>query len=481
MSSFGGLTIAISGLFAQQRSLDTTGHNISNVNTPGYSRQNAIHASSLPQAIGYNSAGVRMQKGTGVDATMIRQYRDEFLDNKMRRANKELGYWESKQMGVEELEAIFNDYCEEGIQSAMSNFWSSWDQLSKPTGRLTSRALVKESAIALVESLKHADQLLKNYRTSKDNEIKDTVNRINEITKKIAELNKLVVKIEASGASANDFRDERNVLLDELSKLADIQVIHGKSVTVLMEGRAVVDYDNYEKLKAVPDSDKNGLVKLEWESDGSKVTILNGKMKALFDTRDALVDKFRIRLDEMVKGLAKEINEIHKTGYGIKDNVQRNFFINTGNPNSDDINISNIAFNPELNDFDNIAAAMDMPPYNHEDNRIALKILELRSKAVFTLEAYDGISGKYGFDEYYRNIISDLGKIGMEATITAEAQKVMIRELDNKKGAIMNVSIDEEMSNLIRYEHSYNASARMVNVMDEMLDIIVNKLGIAGR
>lgn len=481
MSSFGGLTIAVSGLFAQQRSLDTTGHNISNVNTPGYSRQNAIHASSIPQAVGYNSAGARMQKGTGVDVVLIQQYRDEFLDNKMRRANKELGYWESKQMGVEELEAIFNDFSEEGIQSAMNNFWSSWDQLSKPTGRLTARALVKENAIALVESVKHADQLLKNYRVSKDNEIKDTVDRINNITKRIAELNELVLKIEGSGAYANDFRDERNLLLDELSSLGDIQVIHGKSVTVLMEGRAVVDYANYEELQAVPDSDKNGLVKLQWKSDGSKVTIQHGKIKALFDTRDALVDKFRVRLNEMVKGLANEINKIHSTGYGIKDNIQRKFFINKGNPDSDDIDISNIAFNPELNDFDNIAAALDIPPYNQEDNRIALEILELRSKSVFTQETYDESSGRYGFDEYYRNIISDLGKIGMEASITAEAQKVMIRELDMKKGAIMNVSLDEEMSNLIRFEHSYNASARMINVMDEMLDILVNRLGITGR
>ena len=138
-------------------------HNISNVNTPGYSRQNAIQASSIPQAIGYSGSGARMQKGTGVDVLLIQQYRDEFLDIKMRRANKELGYWESKQMGVEDLEAIFNDLSEEGIQSAMENFWVSWDQLSKPTGRLTSRALVKESAIALVESLRHADPAFKKF------------------------------------------------------------------------------------------------------------------------------------------------------------------------------------------------------------------------------------------------------------------------------------------------------------------------------
>lgn len=481
MSSFGGLSIAVSGLFAQQRSLDVTGHNISNVNTIGYSRQSVIHASSSPQQIGWTRAGVKMGKGTGVDAVLIMQYRDEFLDNKIRRINKDLGYWTAKQSGIEDMEGIFNDFSDEGIQSAMNNFWNAWDQLSKPTGRLTSRALVKESAIALVESIKNTDQLLKDYRADKDREIVENVDRINQITKRVAELNGLVQKVETSGAIANDFRDERNLLIDELSTLANIQVNGSKSVTILIEGRAVVDYGVVEQLKAVPDPSKNGLVKLVWEGDNQPASIEGGKIKALFDTRDELVDKFRTRLDEMIKGLAAEINKIHISGYGVRDDIQRKFFINGGDPDSDFIDMSNIAFNPELNEYDNIAAAITPPPYNAEDNKIALKILELRSGKVFGEEAYDSAGGKYNFDEYYRNIILDLGKAGMEAAINAEAQSSMVIELENKKGAIMGVSMDEEMGNLIKFEHSYNASARMVNVMDEMLEIIVNKLGIVGR
>lgn len=481
MGSLGSLGIAVSGLYANQRSLDVTGHNISNVNTPGYARQSAVFASSVPQAIGYTGAGVRMQRGTGVDLSLIQQYRDEFLDIKFRRANKELGYWDSTQRGIEELEAIFNDLSEEGIQSAMEKFWYSWDQLSKPTGRLTARALVKENAIALVESLQHADQLLKNFRKNKDNEIVDTVSKINDISKRIAGLNDMIMKVEGSGAMANDFRDERNMLIDELSALGDIQVVYGSTVAVLMEGRALVDFGNYEELEAIADPDKNGFVKLIWKNDKSSVNIQHGRMKALFDTRDELVDSFRIRLDEMVKGLANEVNKIHSSGYGIKDDIQRKFFINKGDPSSKEIDIGSIAFNPELNDYDNIAAALDMPPYNNEDNRIALMIVGLREKNIFTREIYDESTGRYGFDEYYRNIIMELGRIGIEATIATEAQISMIKELSVKKGAIMDVSIDEEMSNLIRFEHSYNACARMVNVMDEMLDIVVNRLGVAGR
>ncbi|SHI38578.1 flagellar hook-associated protein FlgK [Lutispora thermophila] len=481
MSSFGGLSIAVSGIFAQQRSLDTTGHNISNVNTPGYSRQIAIHSSSSPVQVGYTSAGTKMSKGTGVDIILITQYRDEFLDAKVRKNNKELGYWEALLTGVEDLEGIFNDYTDEGIQTAMNNFWDAWEQLSKPTGRLTSRALVKESAIALVESIKNTDQLLKDYRADKDKEIMENVDRINEITKRIGELNDLIIKVEANGAVASDFRDERNLLLDELSQLVDLQVVDGKSVTVMIEGRAVVDGKHVEQLKAVPDPSKNGLIKLVWERDNQAVEISGGRIKALFYTRDELVDSFRSRLDEMIKGLAAEVNSIHITGYGVSDDIQRKFFINSGDPTSDYIDMSNIAFNPELNDYDNIAAALNPPPYNYEDNVIALKILEIRDKKVFGDTKYDISQAKYDFDEYYRNIILDLGKVGLEASINVEAHNSVNTELENKRGGIMGVSLDEEMTNLIRFEHSYNASARMVNVMDEMIDIVVNRLGIVGR
>lgn len=481
MGSFSGLSIAISGIFAQQRSLNTVGHNISNVNTPGYSRQTAIHSTTAPMRLGYTAAGNILSKGTGVDAVLVMQYRDEFLDNKIRNNNQELGYWEALQAGVEDLEGIFNDYTEEGIQSAMNNFWYAWDQLSKPTGRLTSRALVKESAIALVEALKNTDKLLKDYRADKDREITETIDRINQITKRIAELNDMILKIEATGSYANDFRDERNLLIDELSTLAKIQVIGSKSVTILMEGRAIVDGKFVEELKVVPDPEKNGMAKLVWAGDNQTAVISGGKLKALFDTRDELVDRFRNRLNEMIIGLAAEINKIHMSGYGIKDDIQRKFFINGDDPTSDYIDMDNIAFNPELNDFDNIAAALNPPPYNHEDNVIALRILELKNSKIFGEEGYDVSQAKYDFDEYYRNIILDIGKTGMEAYITAEAYRSMNKELENKRGALVGVSMDEEMSNLIRFEHSYNASARMINVMDEMIDIIVNRLGRVGR
>jgi len=134
-----------------------------------------------------------------------------------------------------------------------------------------------------------------------------------------------------------------------------------------------------------------------------------------------------------------------------------------------------------LNEFDNIAAAEE--PNNYEDNKAALKIAELRQNDYFSDNNYetDPAMKKHNYDEFYRNIISEIGNLGQEAFTAVSAQKLLVDQVENRRQAISGVSLDEEMSNLIRYEHSYNAAARIVNVMDEMLDIIVNKIGLVGR
>ncbi len=480
MSSFRGISIGISGVFASQRALDVTGHNISNVNTPGYTRQMIGKGNSFYQKVGYSGNGNLMQLGTGVDILEIRQYRDEFLDKKFKRENTELGYWSARFSSVEELETVFNDNSEEGLQTVMNNFWNSWDQLSKPTGGLVARAMVKENAIAFVETVKNMDSLLNNFRTSKDKEIKENVNRINVIAKRIAELNTEINKIEANGTTANDLRDERNLLIDELSGKVKIQVYDGAQVNIAVEGQMLVEGGRYEQIGTIPDPANRGYVKLVWARSGDNLYPSNGSLKSMLESRDVLVEGFRQKLNQFVMGVADAVNAIHRTGYGLNDTSPqyRDFFVNElndGNP----VDLSNIAFNPDLNNYDNIAAAEEAG--NFEDNRIALKISELRLNDYFTDDEYDPANAKYNFDEFYRNIIMDLGNKGLEAATAADAKKLMVDQIDYRRQSTSAVSLDEEMSNLIRYEHSYNAAVRIVNVIDEMIEAVVNKIGLVGR
>ncbi len=480
-SSFRGLGIGISAVFANQRALDVTGHNISNVNTPGYTRQMISNSSSFYQKLGQSGNGKVMQVGYGVDVQEIRQYRDEFLDKKYKKESTELGYWESRLSSIEELETVFSDNSEDGLQAVMNNFWNSWEQLAKPTGGLVARSMVKENAIAFVETVKNMDNLLVNFRRSKDKEIIENIAGINDIAKKVAGLNLEISKIESHGVTANDLRDERNYLIDELSKKAKVQIMEGKTINIALEGRMLVEGSRYEQIGTVPDTNNGGFVQLVWKGSNETLELSGGSIKSLVEARDTVVKGYREKLSEFVKGIAAEVNGIHITGYGVKDNTHRYFFINALDGTANNVDLSTIAFNPELNEFDNIASAEDA--YNYEDNRIALKISELRLNDYFSDDNYEtsSVDRKFNYDEFYRNIISDLGNKGQEASTAVDAQKLLVDQIEYRRQAVSAVSMDEEMSNLIKYEHSYNAAARIVNVMDEMLEIIVNKIGLVGR
>lgn len=477
-SSFAGLSIGWSAIMAQQRAIDITGHNISNVNTPGYSRQNVINASTSPTYVGVSGNGRVMNVGTGVDVQEIRQYKDFFLDQKIRRENKDLGYWEARKGSVEELETIFNDNSEEGLQTVMDNFWNSWSQLSKPGGGLTARSLVKENAIAFVETVKNLDNLLINYRKHRNSEIGENIDTLNGITKNIANLNYEIKKIEGGGVTANDLRSERDNYIDQLSKMANIQVIDGDKMNIALEGMLLVSDTNQIPLVAVPDIGADGFYSIKWAKTMENINISGGSIKALIESRDELVSGYKNKLNEFVKGVATEVNTIHKAGYGNLDPLlQTSMFVNNIDNTDIGINIGNIGYNPLLVEVNNIAAAISPPPGNFEDNRNALKISEWRQQDVFSDETYVGVDGKYNFDEFYRNLITGIGLEGNKAANAAEAQDLLIEQLEFKRQSLMAVSLDEEMSNLIRFEHSYNAAARIVNALDEMLDLIVNRLG----
>ncbi|OGO77294.1 MAG: flagellar hook-associated protein FlgK [Clostridiales bacterium GWB2_37_7] len=480
-STFAGLSIAISGAWAQQRALDVTGHNISNVNTPGYSRQSVIHASTSPTYIGVSGNGNLMNVGTGVDVQEIRQYRDYFLDQKLRRENQELGYWDARKGSIEELETIFNDNTEDGLQSVMDSFWNSWSQLSKPGGGLTARSLVKENAIAFVETVKNLDKMLIDFRRNRNNEIKENVDKLNALTKNIADINYDIKKIEGSGVIANDLRDQRDKDVLELSKMVNIQVVEGTVFNINLGGRLLVADTEYNPLVAVPEMSADGYYSIKWSKTMENMNIDGGSVKALIETRDELVDGFRDRLNEFVKGVAEEVNKLHLAGYGNIDSTQRVMFVNSTDNTTVGMDISNIGYNTELLEVNNIAAAKLAPPGNYEDNQNALEISEWRLKDVFTDTQYDAANGKFNFDEFYRSIITDIGLEGNKAANAADAQNLLVEQVENRRQSLMAVSLDEEMSNLIKYENSYNAAARIVNALDEMLDVIVNKIGLGGR
>jgi len=252
MSISFGMDTAISGLTANQRALEVVGHNVANLGTPGYSRQTAVMSSSPVRIYG---SGWRVEMGCDIDE--IRQIRHAFNDNIYRTESNNLGYWESRSKGISYLEAILGEPMKPGFQTALNIFWDAFQELSKAPESLTVRALVKQRAISLVNYLNQVSSQINKLQADLNNEIKQRIEEVNQITQKIAKLNVSIMSAEAAGNLPNDYYDERNLLVDRLSMLvnAETWITPEGSMDILVGGYFLVSKGEQYDLIAAPNSD----------------------------------------------------------------------------------------------------------------------------------------------------------------------------------------------------------------------------------
>lgn len=343
-SSFFGFNIATSGLFSSQRALNVTAHNIANANTPGYARQRLQVESSRPDTL---PSGQGML-GTGVDSLPVVQIRDEFLDKKVRDESTTQGEWGVREDVLEMVERIFNEPSDSGITSVIDDYFASLQELSKTPENLTTRALVRQRGIALAENLRFTSSSLREYQEQLDFDLETTVTQVNGLAEQIADLNKQIYSTELDGSSANDIRDKRNLALDELSKLVDINYYEDNNdrFYVVVGGHNLVahfDSDSLvteERTSLTNPEDAKGLHDLNW-ADGSTLTVNGGEIRGLLDMRDGITDTnkgmpyYMDKLNEFADTLVNEVNRLHLTGYDL-DAGTGNYFYTINNMTSAD-------------------------------------------------------------------------------------------------------------------------------------------------
>jgi len=486
---FGSYEIARSGMFVNERALFVTGHNISNVNTPGYSRQQAMIETGPYQNYW------KFQLGLGADIQEIRQIRHMFLDNIYRDENTLLGYWETRNKTFQEIQTILGDPMEEGLQNMLNQFWDSWQELSKEPDSLTVRALVRQRAEALVYHINHVGEQLDKLQKDLNYQVFVRIGEVNDITKQIAALNKAIYSAEVTGDNANDYRDQRNLLIDRLSKLVDAEVTEMKDgqVDITLSGHYLVYKGEYTELRAeernpgdifyVPKlagsnievQVKSGIIKGLLDSRGDSINSLgsmDGGISALENSTSIIPDLKR-RLNAIINKMAEEINNLHKSGktLSVPPEDGQDFFvpINPAYP----IQLGNIRLNSNLTDLNNIVASKSG---DSGDNTIALEIANLRN-----VQLIDDINRVLSIDDAYQFIILGVGSGGAEAERMSENQSFLVLSTDSQRNSIMGVSMDEEMSNMMKFKFAYTASSRAINVIDEMIETIITKMGIVGR
>lgn len=548
-SSFLGLGTAYSGLTANQRALQVTSHNIANANTEGYSRQRLDMFAEKPDTLpaGFGTLGM------GVTFGSVKQIRDEFLDYKYRQENSKMAEWESREEVLKIIESVINEPSDSGMREIMDQFFAATQELSKNPENLTTRTLVRQRGIALTSGLNNISEGLKQLQRDMNFEFESAVRELNGYASQIAKLNDIIYATEVSGGKANDIRDQRNVLVDKMSALVDIDYYEDAKgrFHVLLNGNAIVAHTRHDTLEikerddVLNYDDPNFLVDIQWAS-GVPFDATSGKIKGIMDMRDNIagdskgIPYYVDKINEFTDALMRDMNQVHYNGFGLQGETNEYFFTIKGmnsqefeehlltkgfdngsaldvtdsvlqgttdledpelrekihanieklvenNPQYafksvqyiggsyymvDKLRASDITVNPDFEDLNLIAAAssQDGAP---GDGSNALKLANVR---------HDNSLFQWGSaDDFIKSLVSNLGVDTQEAVRVRENQEVLIEAAQYRRESVSGVSLDEEMSNMVRYQHAYNANARMVNVVDEMLDLLVNRLGTVGR
>lgn len=487
-STFGTYSIAHSGMYVNQAALTVISQDLANVNTSGYSRKQLTSGETVSGST-----------GTGVTIEKIQRARETLLDTSYRTANSTSEYWNTKSGTMEYVQQVLADYeadDDTGLLTAVQDFFDSWETLSTDTTSSTSRESVVDYAQTLIETLSSIDEELQSVQASLVSSAESMVGSINDIADQLADLNQQITVAEAGGSEASDLRDTRDALLDDLSTYTSIttQEMSNGSVTVYIGGSALVSGANANHLSITGDGSTDNPLTVEWGDSDKTVTITDGSLKALLEDADqsgytditntstynytassvSSIANMRQALNDLVTTIATTINSIHTTGTGIDSDSTTgiNFFVTVDA--SKPLSISNIQVNSEIvNDVTKLAAGTS----GGSDNTLALEIASLTdttdsSSKIFQ---FDGLSENV--TQFYTSLISWVGTEGSSYSSNYDTKNAVVTSIDNQRQEISSVSLDEEMSNMIKYQNAYSASAMVLSTIDSMVGSMIDELG----
>jgi flagellar hook-associated protein 1 FlgK len=325
----GGLfEVSRSAIFAFQQALSVTGQNIANVNTPGYSRQRAIFTEAQPQN------GNPGQVGTGVKITAIQRSIDTFLENQLTTSHEQLGRYEVYRSTLQRIQGLFGDAEGQGIGQALNEYFSALQDVATNPSELPARNVLLAKATSLAQLFNQADTDLSANRQSLDRQISQTITEINNRAGQIAELNGKIVEAENRGQNANDLRDQRQQLVNELAERIEVTTLedsYGNLRVFVGRGQTLVSEASTFDLDGVVSTSNDGLLNVGYDTGGTELLgitslITSGKLKGYIEARDTTIPDLQKSLDQLAASLVNEINQVHRLGYGLDGSTGNNFF-----------------------------------------------------------------------------------------------------------------------------------------------------------
>ena len=622
-NSFAGIELGKRSLMAITQQISTSGHNISNADTEGYTRQRVqVKAFDPLYRPDLERAETPGQIGQGTTIESINRLRDELLDQRIVAQGNQETYWETRDKYILMIEQIYNEPDDVSVRTNMDKYWQSWNELSIYPESQSARQAVVTRGDSLAEAIQQRYKSLSGVGTLINGDIEASVRQVNTLTHQIARINEEIVKSKAMGDNPNDLLDRRDLLVEKLSKIANIttDIRDDDEFMVHVDGHILVQGKIARSFDVKANTDSNGYSNVVWADTGDKAYISGGSLGALIELRDVDVRHEIQSLNTMTMNFADLVNDVHRDGVGANNVSGLDFFVQqpfvtsaVGNydRDADGVDDSSYIFrftgtnslNPQeklglegvmtfsgksgniqvpYHATDTIEAVVarindsdgEVKAYLDRENHLVLKattaeseqnpdfvIRHVEDSGMF-LVGYSGIlaaSGEEGaytfdradavnmlnqgaafavspvmnpsgyiavnnaikndvlsvaaayptkqgtsmigdgraavdiaairnsqvmigkdktFDDYFANTVTNIGLKGEQAENNYLSQMTIMNDLRGLRDSISGVNIDEELADIIKFQHGYNAAAKFISVMDSLLDTVINHLGV---
>ena len=622
-NSFAGIELGKRSLMALTQQISTSGHNISNADTEGYTRQRVqVKAFDPLYRPDLERAETPGQIGQGTTIESINRLRDELLDQRIVAQGNQETYWETRDKYILMIEQIYNEPDDVSVRTNMDKYWQSWNELSIYPESQSARQAVVTRGDSLAEAIQQRYKSLSGVGTLINGDIEASVRQVNTLTHQIARINEEIVKSKAMGDNPNDLLDRRDLLVEKLSKIANIttDIRDDDEFMVHVDGHILVQGKIARSFDVKANTDSNGYSTVVWADTGDKAYISGGSLGALIELRDVDVRHEIQSLNTMTMNFADLVNDVHRDGVGANNVSGLDFFVQqpfvtsaVGNydRDADGVDDSSYIFrftgtnslNPQeklglegvmtfsgksgniqvpYHATDTIEAVVarindsdgEVKAYLDRENHLVLKattaeseqnpdfvIRHVEDSGMF-LVGYSGIlaaSGEEGaytfdradavnmlnqgaafavspvmnpsgyiavnnaikndvlsvaaayptkqgtsmigdgraavdiaairnsqvmigkdktFDDYFANTVTNIGLKGEQAENNYLSQMTIMNDLRGLRDSISGVNIDEELADIIKFQHGYNAAAKFISVMDSLLDTVIHHLGV---
>jgi flagellar hook-associated protein 1 FlgK len=455
MSNFSALHVALTGLRAAQLRMDTASHNVSNANTPGYTRQRVELAPRLPRTLPEGKVG------TGVEITDIARIRDLFLDARYRSSASASGALDVRAEFLARAEGITGEP-ENGVTAELRALWDAFEDLALDPSDHAARIAVYEQLDAVAVRINDVAGGIEALRSEASANMEAAIGELNQGLQEIADLNVAILEAWTSGGTPSDLLDQRDRLVDRLSELAGVAVREegNGSIAVSIGGISLVQGPHAKALAWDATTNQvlhpSGLAVVPGGEAGGYLQVITADLPAL-----------SADLDAFATALADALNTIHESGYTSSGPGGPLFTFNVADPAA--------SLKVAISGPNGIAtAASSGPPFAVYDATIVEQLAALRT-------APAAAGGTMSLEAAMRGIITALGQETASARTGAETQQRLLEAAGQARDGMHGVSVDEEMVNLMEAQRMYEASARVITAVDQALDTLINRMGIVGR